>query len=134
MLPFFQIGGNSMTINEAVSRIDDLMRNAYTTENKIAWLSRVDNMIKAHIIDKHEGNENVSFSGYSPNVDRSTELIANAPFDEMYPLFLEAQIHYYNGEYDKYNNAIVNFQMEYDKYAAWYTCHHTPLSKGRFLF
>ena len=124
-----------MTINEAVSRIDGLMRNAYTTENKIAWLSRVDNMIKAHIIDKHEGNENVSFSGYSPNVDRSTELIAHAPFDEMYPLFLEAQIHYYNGEYDKYNNAIIMFNTAFEAYQSYYTRNHLPMIRGRrFLF
>lgn len=123
-----------MTIKEAISRIDDLMRNSYTTENKIAWLSRVDTMLKAHIIDKHEGHEEVQFAGYSPDADQDTELIAHAPYDEMYPLFLESQIHYYNGEYDKYNNAIVNFQAVYDEYAAWYVANHTPLSKGRFLW
>lgn len=124
-----------MTINEAITRLDSLMQNTYTTEDKIAWLSRVDSMLKTHIIDKHKGAEDVAFSGYTPDIDKNTELIAQAPFDEMYPYFIEAQIHYYNGEYDRYNNAIVNFQSVYEQYAAWYVSKHTPNAAGtRFLF
>ena len=123
-----------MTIKEAISRIDDLMRNSYSIANKIAWLSRADAMLKTHVIDKHVGHEDIRFTGYAPDTDVDTVLLAPAPFDEMYPLFLEAQIHYYNGEYDKYNNAIVNFQAIYEQYAAWYVANHTPLGKGRFLF
>lgn len=124
-----------MTIREAIARLDGLMPNTYTTENKISWLSRVDSMIKQQIIETHEGGEDITFHGYNSETDQSTKLIADEPHDEMYIRFMEAQIHYNNGEYDRYNNAITMFQSLYESYAAWYVRRHTPIAAGRrFLF
>ena len=123
-----------MTVREAITRLDGLMRNAYTTEDKITWLSRADWMVKRHIIDRHEGGEEVTFNGYTAG-DMERELIAPVPHDEMYIRFLEAQIHYNNGEYDKYNNAIMMYQSVFDDFAAMYCRNHMPISTGaRFLF
>ena len=124
-----------MKIIEAISRLDSLISNTYTEKNKVEWLSGVDSMIKKHIIDTHEGAEDVVFSGYNESTDLQTELLAPAPYDEMYLMWLEAQIHYHNGEYDKYNNAIVMFNTNYESYQAYYTRNHLPVTRGsRFLF
>lgn len=124
-----------MTIFEAINRIDSLIHNTYGNGDKIAWLSRVDHMVKKHIIDTHEGAEEVSFDGYHDNTDPETELLVPAPYDGLYLHWLEAQIDYTNGEYDKYNNAILMFNTEYDGYANYYNRNHTPKSAGkRILF
>ena len=53
----------------------------------------------------------------------------------MYIRWLEAQIHYTNGEYNKYNNAIIMFNTQFESYESYYTRNHMPLSRGRrFLF
>lgn len=44
-----------MTINEAISRVDELKHNTYKMGEKIKWLSGVDSMVKRLIIDTHEG-------------------------------------------------------------------------------
>lgn len=44
-----------MKIIEAISRIDSLKHNTYTQSDKVTWLSRLDSMVKAEIIDTHEG-------------------------------------------------------------------------------
>ena len=124
-----------MKIIEAITRLDALKFNTYTQSDKVEWLSRLDNMVKKHIIDTHEGAEGVTFTGYDDNTDPQTELLVPVPYDEMYLRWLEAQIDYHNGEYDKYNNAIIMFNTAYEAYQAFYTRNHLPLIRGRrFLF
>ena len=81
-----------MKIREAVERIDSHKHNIYTQNDKIAWLSRLDSMVKTLIIDAHEGGEAVEFTGYDDSTDLNTEMLVPAPFDEMYLRWLEAQI------------------------------------------
>ena len=114
-----------MKIIEAINRIDSLKHNTYSQNDKVAWLSRLDHMVKTLIIDTHEG-EAVAFSGYDDRTDPETELLVPAPFDEMYLRWLEAQIDYHNGEYDKYNNAILMYQTAYDGYANYYNRNNMP--------
>ena len=117
-----------MKIREAVERIDSHKHNIYTQNDKIAWLSRLDSMVKTLIIDAHEGGEAVEFTGYDDSTDLNTEMLVPAPFDEMYLRWLEAQIDYSNGEYGKYNNAISMYQTAYDAYANHYRRTHMPKS------
>ena len=116
-----------MKIIEAINRIDSLKHNTYSQNDKVAWLSRLDSMVKRLIIDTHEGGEETVFTGYDDRTDLETELLVPAPFDEVYLRWLEAQIDYHNGEYDKYNNAIEMYQTAYDGYANYYNRQHMPL-------
>ena len=54
-----------MTLIEAINRIDSLKPNGFLQEDKVRWLSNLEGSIKAEIIDKHEGAENVTFNGYN---------------------------------------------------------------------
>lgn len=124
-----------MTIIEAINSTDALKFNTYNQTEKIGWLSRLDSMVKSHIIDTHQGAENTSFSGYTENTPLDTVLLVPAPYDEMYLRWLEAQIDYHNGEYDKYNNAIIMFNTAFEAYQSFYNGTHMPVQRGRrFLF
>ena len=124
-----------MKIIEAISSLDALKFNTYTQSDKVDWLSRLDSMVKSQIIDTHEGAEAVTFTGYDDNTSLDTVLLVPAPHDEMYLRWMEAQIDYHNGEYDKYNNAIILFNAAYERYEAYYNQKHKPVSRGRrFLF
>ena len=116
-----------MTIIEAINGIDSLKHNTYTQSDKVKWLSRLDAMVKRLIIDTHENADDFDFKGYDEDTDMDTELLVPAPFDEMYLRWLEAQIDYANGEYNKYNNAISMYQTAYDGYANYYNRTHMPL-------
>lgn len=124
-----------MKIKDAIKRLDELKFNTYTQSDKVEWLSRLDSMVKKHIIDTHEGADGIIFSGYDDSTDLNTELLVPVPHDEMYLRWLEAQIDYHNGEYDKYNNAIIMFNASYEAYQAFYSRNHLPVIRGRrFLF
>lgn len=124
-----------MTIIEAINKTDALKSNTYTQDEKIAWLNNLEWRIKQEVIDTHEGGENVTFTGYDGDTDVTTKLIAEAPHDEVYLRWLQAQIDYYNGEINKYNLSITMFNTAYDGFRNYYNRTHMPLAAGkRFLF
>ena len=124
-----------MKIVDAINKIDSLMHNTYSQMDKVAWLSELDSDVKRLIIDTHEGAEAVTFTGYDGSTDLQTALLVPSPFDSVYLRWLEAQIHYHNGEYDRYNNAIIMYNTAFDAFAAYYNRTHRPVSQGRrFLF
>ena len=123
-----------MTIIEAINRIDALKHNTYTQTDKVRWLSRLDWMVKRHIIDTHEGADKVSFTGYDDSTDLQTELLAPAPYDEMYLRWMDAQIDFHNGEYGKYNNVIDMFNTAFEAYQNYYNRTHMPIGKGMKYF
>lgn len=125
-----------MTIREAINRVDDLKFNTYSDNDKVAWLSRLDNSVKNLIIDTHEGWECCSaFTGYGDTTDMDTVLLVPAPFDEIYLRWLEAQIDYHNGEFDKFNASIIMYNTAFEAYANFYNRNHMPRNRGsRFIF
>lgn len=124
-----------MTIIEAINKTDARRPNTYTPEDKVEWLDHVDRMIKLRIIDTHVGGDAVAFAGYTIDTDQQTQLLAQAPYDELYLRWLEAQIHYHNDEIKKYNVAITMFNTAYEGFANYYNRTHMPIATGsRFIF
>lgn len=124
-----------MKIIEAINRLDALKFNTYTQADKIEWLSRLDNTVKQQIIDTHEGGECISFTGYNENTPTNTELLIPAPYDDVYLRWMEAQIDYHNGEYDKFNASIIMYNTAYENFANYYKRNHMPKGRrNRFVF
>ena len=125
-----------MKIIDSISKVDDLKPNRYDEEHKVGWLSNLDLRVKNEIIDTHEGANETSFTGYNIDIDKDTELLVPAPYDEMYIHWIMAQIDLANGEYNKYNAEITMFNNEWEDYAKHYNRTHMPLTQGkkRFLF
>lgn len=114
-----------MKVIEAINQIDNLKPNTYSDEEKTAWLSRLDYLVKREILDTHEGGT-ILFGGYDADADAQTGLMVPPPYDEMYLRWLEAQIDYANGEYSKYNNSIEMFNASYRGYSNYYNRTHAP--------
>lgn len=118
-----------MKIIDAINKIDAMKPNVYPQEDKIAWLSALDGMIKRDVIDRHEGWEQVPFTGYDTSTPLDTEMIVGAPYEELYVTWLESKIDYANGEYVKYNNSITRFNDLYTNFDNDYNRNHMPLGK-----
>ena len=118
-----------MTIREALTKVDRLLTNTYTQEQKINWISQLDQRVKTLIIDTHEGAEDISFSGYDTEIDLDTVLLVPTPFDDIYLHWLEAQIYYYNQEEARCNNAMDTFNMRWSEYWNDYNRKHMPLGQ-----
>ena len=123
-----------MTIMEALHRIDTLKPNGYSNPEKIRWLSMLDGIVKASVIDTHEGGEAIVFEGYQDDEELTKELLVPAPYDEIYVHWLTAQMDYTNGEYDKYENSNTMYNSAYTAYANWYNRTRMPIGKKLKFF
>ena len=119
-----------MTIIEAINLIDASKPNTYGQVEKIRWLSNLDWTIKREIIDTHEGGESIVFNGYTEDTPHDTQLLAPAPYDELYVRWLEAQIDYANGEYNKYNASMSMHNTYMTSFINYYNRNHMPLQKN----
>jgi hypothetical protein len=115
-----------MTIMETLNRIDTIKPNGYSQSEKIKWLSVLDGIVKSTIIDTHEGGENVEFDGYTEETNPTTELLVPFPSDDIYIRYLEMQIDYANGEYNKYENSQTMYNATYSAFARAYNRTHMP--------
>lgn len=126
-----------MTIIEAINAVDTLSPNSYSQNEKVAWLSKVDGIIKREVIDTHEYNEGeaeITFTGYNDSTDLDTELIAKEPYADLYVSWLESKIDYHNREYGKFNNSATVFNTHYTSFQNYYNRTHKPKAhKFKFL-
>lgn len=96
-----------MTISEAINQADELRPNTYTSRQKVGWLRRCEAMILKTVLCSRRDLEDFDIMQDDPAMD--TPLIVPEPWCVLYVHWLEAQMHYANGEYDRYNNAITTF-------------------------
>lgn len=86
----------NITASAVLSTVDSLLPNQYTSAEKMRWLAQAEAYIQREIL----GNTDAMAS-----ITASSQLTAETPYDEMYRYYIEAQIHYANGEMARYNNA-----------------------------
>lgn len=118
-----------MNLMGAINHIDAVKPNGYSQTEKIKWLSTLDGIVKAEIIDTHEGGESVTFNGYDEMTPLTQELLIPHPYDDVYIKWLEAQIDYANGEYGKYNNTITVYNKAFADFERAYNRTHMPIGK-----
>lgn len=123
-----------MRIVDAISRVDALYFNTFSNDEKVAWLAKLDGLILEQVIAAHEGAEKVCFSGYDPLGDLQTRLLVDAPYDEMYIPWLQAQMELALRETEGYNAAITTFNAEYGAFVNSYNRSHMPKSHGIFRY
>ena len=107
-----------MTPNKAIEIVDRVRPNAYSEEDKLRWINELDGMVQRLVIQSDK------IMQYSYPEDLDKELLIPAPFENVYPLYLEAQIDYHNREYGNYNNSVMMFDSIYTDYKKAYIREH----------
>lgn len=120
-----------MTIREAVDRIDDVLVNQYSDEEKIAWLSVIDGNIYNELLATHEGAPTAQHP-YNHKIKgiQDTQLYAPSPYDELYIYWLESMIFYRNGEMERYINAQRRFNTVLSDYYTYYNRTVKPIGRN----
>lgn len=117
-----------MTIQEAITIIDQRKPSAYSTDDKVRWLSTLDGRVYEEIIKQHDNYEEDGdnpFSGYTAS-DLTEEMLIAYPYEDIYIDWLTAQIDLANADIGRYNNAIIAFNTQYTDYSNWYRRNHMP--------
>ena len=122
-----------MTGLEVIARADDLAPNQYTPEQKIEWLSALDQKIWNEVFAVHCDAEAPAYpEGYSSGEET---LLIPAPYGwDVYSYHLLARVAEYNAEIAKYNLYATQFNAAYKEFCAWYNRTHRPRQKGDWRF
>lgn len=103
-----------MTVQECINYIDSIEPNAYTETQKAGWLSECEGKVYTalFLVQPYE---------FTPITAADSRTLAlPAPYDRMYPRYLQAMIHYANGEYDRYANSMAVFNEVWAEANRWF--------------
>ena len=115
---------NVITLDEAITYFDEQCPNQYSREEKIRWISELDEQIYEEIIKNRVNPPVTEFNGYNDDIDGGTALLVPSLYKEIYRYWLEKSVDYNNREIGAFNNAMQMFQTYYDNYFAWYNRNH----------
>lgn len=125
-----------MTVSEAISMLDALKPNHYTTDNKVNWLQTLDHKLYLDVICTHELLDGEEFEepDYPGAVTpASCELLVKDPYaEDLYYHWLAAKVDENNMEIGQYNQSIALYNQDYDIWSgAWHRSHRPEGNKTR---
>lgn len=108
-----------MTINEAISYIDEYHPNTASFAMKLRWLNEAEAMVCRDIMRM------CPISPYT-NQQTDTELFAPIPYDRLYTYYLDAKLFELYHEYGDYVNSKEQFDNAFADYSAYYAEKYHP--------
>lgn len=109
-----------MTLREVIEFVDEVKPNAFSNKVKVKWLEQLDGHIAAEELCMNPAD--LRELRYSED-ELDTELLVEAPYDDIYALWLEAKIDFANGEYNKYQNTMQLYNEHYGSFVVWFAEH-----------
>lgn len=112
----------AITLKEALAQADSLVPNAYSQEQKTAWISELEGRIGLNV----QLLPREALSRYTYPEDLETELLLEFPHDDLYLAYLRAMIDLNNGEMDRYAVSAQVYNAKYGDYVRWYARTYEP--------
>ena len=116
-----------MTINTAISEAQSLRPDAAPDTIKTRWLSELDGKIMRETMLRND------FAPYKFPDDADKTLVVEAPYDNIYPLYIIAMSDFFSGEMENYSASAALFDTAYAEFRKNYIRNHMPpLTSIRF--
>lgn len=113
-----------MTLGEIIKRADRTKPNDFSMEDKIQWIAELDGQIALNVMMM--SIEDVKQFRYTED-DVDVEPLVEFPHDKMYEYYVQAQIDFDNGEYNKYQNSSAMFNSLYQDFLRWFANTYDPV-------
>lgn len=111
-------------IRDIIQLVDELKPNAFSEEAKLKWIAELDGKVAANVMLLSIGD--IRQMDYSYPEAMEHETLVEFPHDSMYQHWLEAKIDYANGEYNKYQNSMEQFNAHYGDFVRWFVRLYDP--------
>ncbi len=111
-----------MTLKECIAFVDGIEPNAYTNAQKTAWVSECEGRVWTDVFLQHP----VEFRQLDYTADADRALDVKPPHDKLYPLYLQAKIHFANGEYTRYGDSMALFNAAWGEFVRWFARTYSP--------
>lgn len=114
-----------MTVKQAIDSIDALKPNAFSNDQKTAWLNICEGKLQTEVL-LWDPAEVVQY-GYA--ADKNKEMLLDPPYDQLYMDYLAARIDLANGEYEKYQNSQTVFNAGWTDFKQWFIAKYRPADR-----
>ena len=111
-----------MTINNVIEKTMRIHPDAISDDVKAFWISELDGKIMRETMQK---KDSVS---YAFPEDGDKELLAKAPYDNIYELYVIAMSDFYSGDIVSYSASSVMFEKAFDDFKKNYIRENIPKS------
>ncbi|MBR2716265.1 MAG: hypothetical protein IKD79_00825 [Oscillospiraceae bacterium] len=111
-----------MTLKACIDFVDGIEPNAYTNEQKTVWVNECEGMVYTDVFL-------LSPAEYRPldyTADKDREMDVKPPHDKLYPLHLQAKIHFADGEYERYAASLTLFNEAWGEFVRWFARTYSP--------
>lgn len=112
-----------LKVREVLEQVDNLLPNQYSAVQKRRWIAQAEGFVAVEILGE----------AAPETVTDDTVLVVEPPYDELYRHYVEAQIHYANGEIERYSNAAAAWNSSFFGYRDLYTRTHPPKAAVKAL-
>ena len=82
-----------MTAGQVLTQVDSHLPKADTREEKLRWLLQAEGTLIREVLRPVDRETSVP-----EKLEESTVLVAETPYDGLYDLYVQAQIHYADGD------------------------------------
>ena len=121
-----------MSLKQAIHEADRAWPNGCGLEEKCRWLTLLDWRVFGEVLQSCEGPL-PDYGGYEAAAGDPVLLVPDSHRD-VYACWLEAQIHYANGELERYNNAVRRFNAAFRDFRNhWFRTHRPKGAKRRYF-
>lgn len=105
-----------MTVLDCIQYVDSIEPNAYNNEQKARWIRECEGKVYTQVFLQ----QTFDFPDLTPWAMLGMELAVPAPYNKLYPRYLQAMIHYANGEYDRYSSSMQLFNEAWSELNRWF--------------
>ena len=122
-----------MTVNKLMTTVDSMYPNTFNAQDKLDWLNQIEHTFFLEVVSNRENPDEIVFDAYTDAAEEKTLIIPD-PYAEMYIKYLLSQIDQYNGDFARYNNTSMLFNMAYQTACDYWSRTHGPAQTKSFVF
>lgn len=118
-----------MTVQQIITRVDELRPNQYTNAQKIEWLAELDDIIWHEVVLTHAIPDGLDeYVPYTED-EMTATLLAPDRYCGLYEYWLYAKMDAANMEMDKYANDMALYNAYYSQYERAWNREHMPTQR-----
>ena len=121
-----------MTLNEAVRRAELYCNADVEKEIEVGAVNKLESRLCREVYSRYPDLAVASFGGYDADRDGAKELMAEPPYDEMYPHYIAAEAYLILHEQEQYNNHLFIFNAMLNDYKVYLNKNHRPGGVKRY--
>ena len=123
-----------MTIQQMVTKVDELRPNQYTNERMVGWIYQLELLIWEALVKTHERPAGLREELTPYDEEHMTqELLVPDVWAGVYEWWLYAQMDLANMELEKYNNDMMMYNAAWRELEAWWNRNNMPVQRVKAI-